>query len=290
MKSSRSLRLLLALQTVPPLWAGAFVVGVLALVGVVDVVTGPDFPFSLFYILCAGAAAIRFRVLVSLLFASLDLAVWTAIAAVTGRPDPNLGIFFWTLSVRYLTLALLVFLVTKLQDVIAELSLHALKDPLTGASNRRHFDDFLERSIRVSRRYGRPLTIAYLDVDDFKAINDRLGHHRGDEVLTVLASRILQCLRPEDLLARLGGDEFVLVLPDSGYEAAREILARVFASVDEGFHAHGIEATLSMGALSFPLVPEDPAALLKAADTLLYQVKQQGKGALRHIEAEAFPR
>jgi diguanylate cyclase (GGDEF)-like protein len=286
MKSSFTLRLLLSLPTFSPWLTVPALILALLVVGVLDLVTGPDFPFSLFYYLGAAFATLVLGFRRGLAFAVAILAEWTTATWFSGNQSGSVSSFVWTEAARFLTLALLVFLVHRLQDAITELSLHALKDPLTGASNRRHFDDFFERTLRVARRYGRPLTMVSFDVDDFKLVNDTRGHPAGDAVLQALTSEIQERIRPEDLLARLGGDEFVLLLPDTSYEATQAILPRVFAAVTGRFQTDGHKVTLSVGVVTFARVPDGAAEVLAAVDAALYQAKRLGKAQLVHT---AFP-
>ena len=98
----------------------------------------------------------------------------------------------------------------------------ARTDPLTGVSNRRHFIELTAAALAFARRYRRPMTIAYLDLDNFKQINDRLGHQAGDEVLRAVARTVRNRLRATDVVGRLGGDEFAVCLPETGAEAAAQ--------------------------------------------------------------------
>jgi len=157
----------------------------------------------------------------------------------------------------------------------------AVRDALTGLPNRRALDEFLEREVARSRRHGRPLSVALLDVDRFKAVNDAHGHPCGDAVLRAVAERLAPLVRAEDLCARYGGEEFALVLVEADHAAAVAVAERARAAV--GGHAvrfEGVELALTVSA-GVATTRGDPAAtprgLLHAADGRLYAAKRAGR-------------
>jgi diguanylate cyclase (GGDEF)-like protein len=251
----------------------------LILISGLDYVTGLDYSFSLFYYLIVAGAALVLGRWLGFGVAVVTVVLWTGVSLANGVHYHQVWGLVWAVATRLATLVLLIVLVRTLQDLALELGHLAQRDPLTHALNRRTFDELLDREIRTARRYGRPLTLAYFDVDDFKKINDRNGHAQGDRVLRSVASSIQERIRPEDVLARMGGDEFVLLLPDLGYEAAGAALGRIFDGLTAGLPGH---PTLSIGALTFDHPPEDPLDLVHQVDRLLYEVKRSGKAALLH--------
>ena len=163
----------------------------------------------------------------------------------------------------------------------AELALHAQQDALTGLGNRRHFNDALPGLLAQAQAAGQPLVLAMMDIDHFKAVNDRFGHRVGDEVLVHLAQLLRLHTRGGDLLARFGGEEFVLVLPDTSGPRAEAVCERLRQHVAEhawGQVAPGLAVTVSLGLASTP--PHDPDDLFDRADRALYQAKQQGRNRL----------
>ncbi|MCU1604443.1 MAG: putative diguanylate cyclase [Modestobacter sp.] len=141
----------------------------------------------------------------------------------------------------------------------------ASTDPLTGLANRRAWTAEADRSLARARRAGVPVTIAILDLDDFKAVNDRDGHGAGDALLRQLTAEWSQRLRASDLLGRHGGDEFVLCLPDTDLDGAQEVLDRL---------AEGAPASWSVGA-AMAAEGDTLSALLQRADTELYLDKRR---------------
>ena len=163
----------------------------------------------------------------------------------------------------------------------AEQSRHqALHDPLTDLANRAGFDAALTKAIAESREGNHVTALALLDLDDFKRINDSLGHAAGDQVLQQVSTRLRNCIRPSDTVARLGGDEFVLVLPNIHYPAGAEIVARkLIAQIAQPMHVDGqtLAVTVSLGMSAFPQDGQDAEALLKSADHAMYRAKRAGR-------------
>lgn len=154
----------------------------------------------------------------------------------------------------------------------------ATHDPLTGLANRRSLEDVLKRAVAKARR-GRSSSLILMDVDNFKIINDTLGHWAGDRALIVLTEFLSRDLRVEDLMARLGGDEFGVLLEGAGLDEARIIAERMCAAMDD-FRLEIGGRTFRLG-LSMGLMPIDGtmglAAVLSQADAAMYRAKEAGR-------------
>jgi diguanylate cyclase (GGDEF)-like protein len=159
----------------------------------------------------------------------------------------------------------------------------ARSDSLTGAANGRTFYENVSLAVERTLRTGQPLTLAYLDLDNFKWLNDRLGHSAGDEALCDLVRTVNEGIRATDLFARLGGDEFALLLPECGAEAAKVILERIQANFDEVMGKKEWPVTLSVGAMTFPQPLRDVDALVRRVDDLMYRAKKAGKNRIIHL-------
>ena len=162
----------------------------------------------------------------------------------------------------------------------ARLREEAIRDALTGLHNRRYLDEMLAREVARAARAGYPVSVIVLDIDHFKAINDRFGHHGGDGVLRALATLLQADARVEDVICRQGGEEFVAVLPGVTAPAARtrtEEWRRVFAGLAVHHDKGEIRATLSAGVAVYPQNGTTGAAVLRAADAALYDAKSAGR-------------
>ncbi|MGO9445684.1 MAG: diguanylate cyclase domain-containing protein [Thiobacillaceae bacterium] len=158
----------------------------------------------------------------------------------------------------------------------ASLEVEATHDPLTGLANRRLFYDRLQQAIRHAKRYGSQIGILFVDMDRFKEINDRNGHHVGDAVLTEVAARIVNSVRESDTVARLGGDEFAVLLENvrgrsDCLSAAQKIEESLGA--EASFYGLGVELAASIGQSMYPEDGQDEDVLLRAADAAMYKVK-----------------
>ncbi len=167
----------------------------------------------------------------------------------------------------------------------------AATDPLTGLANRRAFYQRLETAISRQRRTGKPLDVLYLDLDQFKLINDRHGHAVGDDALQQIAAALRSASRLEDFAARLGGDEFALILDDQADEspnpAAEWRLSataeRIRKSINDAMGRRKWPVTASIGAVRFLAPPETAADALAVADRLMYEAKGAGRNCIRHL-------
>jgi diguanylate cyclase (GGDEF)-like protein len=150
------------------------------------------------------------------------------------------------------------------------------RDPLTGLLNRRGFMEAVITETHRMVRHRRPLTIAYIDVDNFKLINDRYGHEAGDEFLTGLGRNMAARLRITDCLARVGGDEFAILLPETDEAAARRVLGEIHQALLRFSSGHNVAATVSVGSVTFASALE-PDAMIAMADHAMYAIKHNGK-------------
>ena len=184
----------------------------------------------------------------------------------------------------------LFFDVTELKEAEARITHMAYHDALTGLANRELFQESLHLAVQRARRDGTAVAVAYLDLDNFKELNDTKGHHVGDQLLAAFADRLVASTRDVDLVARQGGDEFLLMiadLPRSGSEVVvRAVAERMLAALDEpialpdgSFRVHG-----SVGVSRFPVDAADEEALLRHADAAMYRAKHSARGGYRFFD------
>jgi diguanylate cyclase (GGDEF)-like protein/PAS domain S-box-containing protein len=170
--------------------------------------------------------------------------------------------------------------VSKFKAHEAELERAAYYDPLTGAPNRRMLADRLDHAIQHSTRTGRSLAVCFVDLDNFKTINEVQGHAAGDQVLVAVTDNLKRVLRGDDTLARIGGDEFVLLLSDIGSpEECSQILERVLLGVSAPVHLGNasVSVAASIGVSLYPQDNADADTLLRHADQAMYKAKEAGK-------------
>ena len=179
--------------------------------------------------------------------------------------------------------------ITEIKRYQEELEHQANHDALTGLANRNLLRDRLEQGLRVAHRYGRACSVAFIDLDNFKLINDSLGHDVGDQVLKIVGERLAACIREGDTVARLGGDEFVLLVTEHGRDSGRlRVAQRVIAAIAQPFaiDQREFKVTCSIGIASFPHDGADADTLLRNADTAMYRAKDLGRNTFQLYSAE----
>ena len=169
--------------------------------------------------------------------------------------------------------------IAKLHKELDRVSAQARHDPLTGALNRKGMDEALDRELSAVRRKDTPLSVSLLDIDNFKKLNDTLGHATGDVALTHLATVAKECMRPQDTLARYGGEEFVILMPDTPLERGIDAMTRLQRELTKRFFLAGSEKvliTFSAGVAQLA-EGENGASAIKRADEAMYLAKRAGK-------------
>jgi diguanylate cyclase (GGDEF)-like protein len=180
------------------------------------------------------------------------------------------------------------------QRLAAELERQARLEPLTGALNRRAFDELLRRDVARAQRHGRPLAVVLIDIDHFKRVNDTMGHAVGDRFLVAIAKTIAAALRAEDLFCRYGGEEFIVVLPETDGTGAVQAAERLRGAIEALRLEHeGVPrgVTASFGVASFA----DPARdtienVIHATDLALYRAKATGRNRVVSYDATQSPK
>jgi GGDEF domain-containing protein len=200
---------------------------IIGAIGLFDFLTGYEFAFSLFYVipisLVTWFAGRRLGIIASLTSAM----VWLGADAATGHPYSHPLIPVWNSLIRLSFFVIITILLSTARDAMSREKELARTDSLTGAVNSRLFYELAQMEINRSKRYEHSFTIAYIDLDNFKTINDQFGHLTGDQVLRTVVCYTKAQLRRTDVLARLGGDEFALLLPETSQESARIAISRL---------------------------------------------------------------
>ena len=227
---------------------------------------------SLLYVAPVALAAWKAGRRSALLQAFSSAGLWLAVDRLSPGRQPALEVSLWNALMQ---MGFFVVLGLALSDLRATLDHErslARTDPLTGAANARAFREAAEVEMARARRTGRPLTLVYLDLDNFKRVNDGQGHAAGDALLKTFAEAARGRLRATDVLARIGGDEFAILLPDAGLEDARKPLEALRTALPE--------VPFSAGASTFVQAPGSVDEMLRKADALMYSVKSGGKNRL----------
>jgi diguanylate cyclase (GGDEF)-like protein len=271
---------------------GALVVavGLSLCVFVGDDLTGHEVSFTLLYLGPIGFAT-WFSGMRAGLFLSVFSAIGSTMCDVSSRAEPlPWAIQTWNLAVQLGVFLSLSFLLGALRARLEAEQALARTDPLTRVANRRAFIEAASLEVERARRTGEPLTVAYLDCDDFKRVNDVLGHTEGDALLTVVGATLRRETRAVDAVARLGGDEFGLLLANADGPTAEATLQRVRLALLSAMLKHGWDVTFSIGAATFVAPPPSAYEMIARADELMYELKRGEKDGVRHEVLTAPPR
>ncbi|MBU0993781.1 MAG: GGDEF domain-containing protein [Proteobacteria bacterium] len=181
---------------------------------------------------------------------------------------------------RLIVFLFMAYLVSELKNACFTQEQLARTDALTGLLNRRAFLEYMEIEFNKVKRFGHVVSIIYIDVDDFKRVNDVLGHSGGDRLLCVIAGIIQSNIRIIDVSARLGGDEFSVLLPQTDADAAFLVATKIQKKLFNVKLGHNWHPSVSMGVATYECLPESIHDMIKKADTLMYAAKQSGKNTI----------
>lgn len=251
-----------------------------AAVGALDVATGTELSFSIFYLAPVSLVAWRLGGRAGSAWAGVAAVVWLAVDVSPGGL-PGRAVDYWNAGVRLGFFLVVTATLARIRSRWQSERTLAGMDHLTGVLNGRAFREIIDMERSRALRYNRPFTLAYMDVDDFKRINDERGHSAGDDALQLVAATIKENIRSMDSVARLGGDEFGLLLPETGTESAEVALRKIQGRLTEAAAEAGLNLTFSIGALVCVGPPDSVDQLIRKADALMYAVKRGGRNGLR---------
>jgi diguanylate cyclase (GGDEF)-like protein len=263
-----------------PIWLG---LGLLLLGGIafLDYSTGVEYSFSLFYLLPISLISWTISERFGLVFAILSSGVWIAVDLWSSNRAVNLFAYVWNATARLGFFLLPVFII-RLNRAMQHERILARTDFLTGVLNTRYFRELAQMEVNRSFRYKRTFTIAFIDVDNFKTINDTFGHATGDTVLRAIATNIKMHLRKTDMVARVGGDEFVVLLTETGQQTAPIAFSKMQRALSKEMAENGWAITFSIGVLTLTAPTISVDEMLGRADQLMYVVKNNGKNNIHY--------
>ena len=269
----------------------AAAVVLLSLLGMVDYWTEADLSFLVFYLIPVFLVTLRAGLWPGILMSVAGTAVWFLTNVNQFHDRSGALIPFWNLAVTLGVFVFFTYLLSSLVNALEQEREMSRYDPLTGVANRRYFRELLDAEIRRSRRYRRPFTLVCMDLDNFKAINDRQGHAAGDALLSRVAEVLVRGTRETDTPGRLGGDKFVLLLPETGYDDARTALSNLRGQIAARTSSNGWPMTLTMGAVTCTSPPQSAEEMIGMADRLMYSGKADGKDGVTHrvVEGQEVP-
>ncbi|MBN1255187.1 MAG: diguanylate cyclase [Deltaproteobacteria bacterium] len=259
------------------------IIGLVFAIGAVDYITGFDLSVSLFYLAPITISAWYINRSTAL-GVSIACAVMWFVTSVLTLPVEEFPIvvLLWNAGVRLGFFVVVTALLIALHHAIDRERALARTDYLTGVKNSRSFYEQADIEFRRAQRHHWPLSIVYIDVDDFKELNDRFGHNEGDNALRAIGTALLRYLRAIDVVGRMGGDEFAILLPEAGRSEAISIVKRLHKLLTTELRGSGWPITLSIGAVTCAPAPTEITHVMKEVDALMYEVKRSGKNRVKH--------
>lgn len=246
-------------------------------VGLVDYFTGIEiraFPLYFLPLMFAARYLSRNEAMGFVLLASLT---WILCMLLGGREYSHPMIWMINFLTQGATFVLVTLLYSRINVSLRRESAYSRIDALTGLANSRSFYEQAAPVLRLCHRKDRPLTVAYIDLDNFKNANDTHGHAFGDNVLRKAAQLMQNSFRTSDIIARMGGDEFAVILPETAAADAVTALQNFHTTLKKVPEIAACSITASIGAVSYSIAPTDLEAIIHSADTLMYRVKSKGK-------------
>ena len=257
--------------------------------GLINYWAGPDLSFTLFYLLTVSFVAWllgrRAGIIMACVSALTDFTTQELMAHFDAHPFlpyinalTGLGAFLFV-----------AYFISALRRSLEHERELARTDDLTSLLNRRSFMEAANQEIVRARRFRHPFTVAYMDVDNFKAVNDQYGHSTGDAVLRTVGQTIKQNLRELDVIARLGGDEFVILMPETDDGAARAVVQRMQQNLAAMSARERWPISFSIGVVTWITPPRTVDFMLKQADDAMYAIKNSGKDHIAHLTLSGEP-
>lgn len=260
------------------LWAIS-AVALLGFIGLIDYLLGSEFTLSLTYLIPVGFASWYIGTRYGLFLSVASVAVWIFIESAT-QPYSSVRTYFLYAVARLSFCVGVTLLLGRFKIALSAERTLSRVDYLTGAVNWRSFYESASMEIERCNRYGCSFSIAYLDIDNFKDLNDRFGHTTGDNVLQAIANTIKMNIRKVDTVARLGGDEFIILFPETAEAATSTAIKKIKNAIKQHKYLKKFSITVSIGILTCKACPPGVDSTITLADSLMYSAKKRGKNEI----------
>lgn len=243
-------------------------------------VTGFAYEFNSLYTLPVLASAWWLGNITCVCTTVFCLADWAYTDVRLGGGQSGLLPLVCNTATRAVTIGCVIVLMKRLRRALRQEWNNSRQDQLSGLWNRRYFFELGATILTFAKRHNLPVTMAFMDLDHFKEVNDTQGHAVGDDLLRIVAAAMQAHFRSEDVLARLGGDEFAVIMPGMTAQDARIRLESLRDKIREAMGQRRWPVTLSIGAASFAVVAGSIEAMVRAADAIMYEAKAAGRDRL----------
>lgn len=255
---------------------------IIILLGIIDHYSGVEISFSVAYLIPVSFSAWYINRRTGFFISLLSAISWFVTDLTAGHEYSHPAIPMWNCIARLAFFLIITFLLSKIKTQLQAEEKLADTDPLTGLANRRSFLERARFELERSKRYKHPFTIAYIDLDNFKSVNDVFGHGVGDNLLCNVADTLSKNMRQTDIISRLGGDEFAVLFSETSGKSAQEAVNKAQKHLLETMKENNWPVTFSIGVVSFEEPMKDIRDMIKLSDDLMYKVKKSGKNRTEH--------
>jgi diguanylate cyclase (GGDEF)-like protein len=255
----------------------------------VDAAVGGNLSLMPFYLIVVLFAVWNAGMIWGCVFLAASLFATVAIGELYGHPFTTRSLFYIDVTGRFLVYVIVLLVAGVARAAQAREQALARSDSLTGLANRAAFIERIEIEIERQKRSRQPMTLAYIDCDDFKRVNDRHGHAAGDRLLQDIAHTLVRSVRKTDMAARIGGDEFALLLPETGAREASMVIDKLRNSLRALPYAIKGMISFSVGVVVARVEPQSADWLIDQADRLMFGVKRAGKNGVEQLVWDPLP-
>jgi len=260
----------------------SFGIFLVLVIGVIRYLTGPELALSLFFLFPIALVTWQVGRWAGILISIASTLSWLVADLLMLGSFSNAFIPYLNETFRLIVFLIIALTIFELRTALENQRELAGTDPLTSVANRRAFYDLANMELNKARRYQTPISVLYMDIDNFKQINDHFGHPTGDKLLGAVARTIKNNIRAIDIVARLGGDEFGILLAETGAESAALVARKLKKKLLELMQDNGWSVTLSVGAVTFEILPDSVDEMINTADSQMYNAKKNGKNRIQY--------
>ena len=257
--------------------------GILAVTSLLHYACGIEISLGLFYLLPVLIVGWRGSPIFVILTCLLAGTLWDGLSLLLGDRYYNNWVYLWNPCNRVLSYLVTSFLLHRLRISVNRLRALSHLDSMTGLLNSGAFTQALQEELNRQQRTRRPISLAFIDLDHFKQVNDTLGHLRGDQALKTVSVVLRRRLRRTDVVGRMGGDEFAVLMPETNGEGAMAALKIVRRKLLDAMQRQDLPVTFSIGVVT-SRGDASPTRMLQQADALMYSVKHDGRDDIRHSD------
>jgi diguanylate cyclase (GGDEF)-like protein len=255
---------------------------IVVILGYIDHLIAPRVSLSIFYTVPVAGSAWYLNRKAGFFMSFWAAVIWLAADVTANHQYVHFFIPFWNSMVRLVFFIIIAHLLSVIKTKLDMEESLADTDYLTGLKNSRSFYEHLEAESGRSKRSSKPFTIVYIDLDNFKYVNDTLGHDTGDDLIRAVADTLRNYARQSDVISRMGGDEFAGLFPETDFDNASTVISNTVGRLHKTMEDNNWPVTFSIGAITFSEPMKSVRDMVKAVDNAMYEVKRTSKNNIVH--------